>query len=402
MTTTRPIETAATPTVPRWRRLLAAMLIVLGCVLAPLSVAAVWTRNTLLSTDQYVDTVAPLAENAAITDRVATRAVDALFAEVDIQGQVRDVLPDRAVVIAPAITAAVERLASDAAHRFVQSDAFATLWREANRLAHAQVRNLLTGEGRVVDGKVVVDLGPVVVALRDRLEGLGLDVFSGAADSATGGDLVLFESQTLKKVQSGVDLLQTLAVVLPIVTVLLLAAGVLLAGDRRRALLRAALGVAGAMALVLIGSAVVRSIYLDAFRPEGRAAAGAAYDQVLGFLRLSLRTVFTLALVVAIAAWATGPGRLATRVRAGGRRLVGRAGDRVGADEVGLSGFGRAVARHRTPLRVLVVAFGTVLLMVWNRPTSATVLVVALLVVVVLAVLEVVARAGASVAASHE
>ena len=267
MTTTRPIETAATPTVPRWRRLLAAMLIVLGCVLAPLSVAAVWTRNTLLSTDQYVDTVAPLAENAAITDRVATRAVDALFAEVDIQGQVRDVLPDRAVVIAPAITAAVERLASDAAHRFVQSDAFATLWREANRLAHAQVRNLLTGEGRVVDGKVVVDLGPVVVALRDRLEGLGLDVFSGAADSATGGDLVLFESQTLKKVQSGVDLLQTLAVVLPIVTVLLLAAGVLLAGDRRRALLRAALGVAGAMALVLIGSAVVRSIYLDAFRP---------------------------------------------------------------------------------------------------------------------------------------
>ena len=163
-----------------------------------------------------------------------------------------------------------------------------------------------------------------------------------------------------------------------------------------------ALGVAGAMALVLIGSAVVRSIYLDAFRPEGRAAAGAAYDQVLGFLRLSLRTVFTLALVVAIAAWATGPGRLATRVRAGGRRLVGRAGDRVGADEVGLSGFGRAVARHRTPLRVLVVAFGTVLLMVWNRPTSATVLVVALLVVVVLAVLEVVARAGASVAASHE
>ena len=43
------------------QRVLVAVLVIIGCVLAPLSLVAVWTRNTLLDTDNYVSTVAPLA-----------------------------------------------------------------------------------------------------------------------------------------------------------------------------------------------------------------------------------------------------------------------------------------------------------------------------------------------------
>ena len=50
----------------RWRTILAVVLIVVGCVLAPLAGVAVWARNQVTNTDRYVRTVAQLASDPAI------------------------------------------------------------------------------------------------------------------------------------------------------------------------------------------------------------------------------------------------------------------------------------------------------------------------------------------------
>jgi hypothetical protein len=50
----------------RWRTILAVLLIVVGCVLAPLAGVAVWARNQVTNTDRYVRTVEPLASDPAI------------------------------------------------------------------------------------------------------------------------------------------------------------------------------------------------------------------------------------------------------------------------------------------------------------------------------------------------
>ena len=60
----------ATPTAPteakrpygRVDEIAVALLLIVACVLAPLSVIAVWTKNTLLDTDQYVSTVGPAGQ----------------------------------------------------------------------------------------------------------------------------------------------------------------------------------------------------------------------------------------------------------------------------------------------------------------------------------------------------
>ena len=44
-----------------WRAPIATLLIVLGCVLAPLSVLGVWTANQVSNTSRYVANMAPLA-----------------------------------------------------------------------------------------------------------------------------------------------------------------------------------------------------------------------------------------------------------------------------------------------------------------------------------------------------
>ena len=55
----------------RWRTILAVVLIVVGCVLAPLAGVAVWARSQVTNTDRYVRTAAPLASDPAIQQAIA-------------------------------------------------------------------------------------------------------------------------------------------------------------------------------------------------------------------------------------------------------------------------------------------------------------------------------------------
>src|SRR5258708_7033230 len=70
---------------PGWRGPVASVLIVLGCVLAPVSVLAVWTSNQVSSTSRYVANVSPLIKEpsvqAALTDRIST----ALNKQIDVK-----------------------------------------------------------------------------------------------------------------------------------------------------------------------------------------------------------------------------------------------------------------------------------------------------------------------------
>ena len=111
----------------------AVYLVVLVCILAPLSVLAVWLHDTVLDTDQYVSTVAPLAHDSTIQGAIATRITNSLVASTDLEARVADVLPARAPISAPAVVDGIKDVVHDLALRIVQSDQFANLWEQANR-----------------------------------------------------------------------------------------------------------------------------------------------------------------------------------------------------------------------------------------------------------------------------
>jgi uncharacterized membrane protein len=75
---------------------------------------------------------------------------------------------------------------------------------------------------------------------------------------------VLFQSEDIVRARNGFNLLNTLGVWLPVITLILLVIGVYVAKDHRRALVGAALGVAISMVVLALGLAVFRAIYLDA------------------------------------------------------------------------------------------------------------------------------------------
>jgi hypothetical protein len=82
----------------RWRTVVATLCIVVACVLAPLSVMAIWTRNQVTNTDRYIATVSPLARDPAIQTAIADQITAQVFTYIDVQGvtnQALDVLTER-------------------------------------------------------------------------------------------------------------------------------------------------------------------------------------------------------------------------------------------------------------------------------------------------------------------
>jgi hypothetical protein len=376
---------------PRSRRALVALFVVIGCVLAPISVIGLWTRNTLLDTNQYVDTVAPLAKDPAIQAALADRVTQQLVASVDIQGELKQAFPPRAEFVVPFIASGFDSFVHAATLRIVQSDRFQTLWENINRRAHSKVLAVLEGTGTETvdtrDGKVVLDVSALIDQVKKTLDDRGITIFDNVGKRAP-QEFVLFESEQLTKAQSGVRLLKTLTYVLPFLTLLAFAAAVALSPNRRRTLLRSALAFAFTMALVLIAFNLARGAYLDAIENAGksREAGAAAFDQILDFLRVTLRTAFALGLVIAVGAWLAGPGRLATRIREGVVGLV------RGRGEGDVTPVGRFVSTYRVPLRILVVGIGLLILVVLSHPGPLAVIVVAVLVVVGLLLIEFLGR----------
>lgn len=385
------MATPPAPTEPkpygRGRRTAVALLLIVACVLAPLSLIAVWTRNTLLDTDQYVDTVAPLATNPAIIDAAATNITNSLVSSTDVEARVKAALPPRADFIAPAVASSLQTVVHNLAVRVLSSDQFQALWERANRRAHDQVEALVTGGGSSIstkNGEVAVNLGPVVDRVKQRLDGLGIDVFSGASSTRVSPRFVLVQSDDLKSAQSAVDLLQKLAIALPILMLLLFAAAIALSHNRRKTTLHAGLGFALGMLVVLTAFNLGRVAYLDAVKSANRDAAAAVYDQLLSFLRLSARSLFALGLLVAIGAWLAGPSHAASRVRS-----VVRGGE---GTQLATEGFAGWVARSRTGLRIVFVGIGALVLVTWSHPKPLTVLGITILVLIAIAVTEFLAR----------
>ena len=394
---------------PRGLSVLAGILVVLACVLAPLSVTSVWANRIVSDTDQYVKTVAPLADNPEVQAVLTDEVTQAVLDNVDVQGVTHAALAALASQrdLRPAVAAAlpglegalvqgIENFVHDQVASFIASDQFAQLWDEVNRVAHAQVVRLLSGNTSGVvtaqGDSVTLNLAPIIEQVKSALVAKGFTLASSIPQ--VNRSFVLMQSSSITKAQTAYDTLDTLGLWLPLIAIVLLVGGVLLARDRRRALLRGCLGLAGAMVVLGVGLAVMRTWYVDTTPGNvlSSTAAGDVFDTLVRFLRTALRAVGVLALVLAFTAFVSGPSPSALRTR---RSFTHGIGSLRGSAEAAGWQTGRVgtwTYTHRKALRWTVAGLGGLVLVLWSQPTAWVVLVIALVVLLLLAVIEFVGR----------
>jgi hypothetical protein len=381
----------------RWRTVVASVLIVLGCVLAPLSVLGVWTRSQLTDTDRYVETMAPLASHPDVQAALTNRITTAIMQYVDVADLVRETadalagagLPPRAADALRGLSGPAQAGASGFIHdqvsRVVQSDAFATAWETVNRAAHKQLVAVLSGKSQgavtVQGDTVTLDLAAFVLSVKQQLIDAGFTLAARIPDLHL--QFTIIQSEDIKRGQKLYRFVDRFGFILPFVTLILLAGGVIAAKNRRRATVWAGLGVAISMVLLGAGLALGRHIYLDRLPVSvSSAAAAAVFDTTVRFLRTGLRSVLVIGLIVAAGTFLAGPSSAAVSTRAAFRRFFGRTRGNPW------------VYRNRVPLRIAVVGIAVLAYVFWNYPTGKVALLLAVLVVVAFAAIELLAGRG--------
>ena len=400
-----------------WRTPVALVLIVLGCILAPVAVLGVWAGNEVSDTGRWVATVEPLIHDPAIQNVLADKITTQITSQLNLTGTINQAssqlnskgltrISSLLTTFGPQIASAVTGFIHSTVLSVVSSPAAARIWVQVNTVAHQAVVKVLSGQGNgaisTSNGQIVINLGPFITVVKQDLVAKGFSLASNIPPVSP--TVALFQAKDLGKAQAGYRLIKALKIVLPILALLLLAAGVYVARRRRRALIGAALGLAASMAVLGIGLVIARSIYLSSVPSSvlpGDAAA-AAFDAMVHFIRVGLRAVLAVGLVIAIGAFFTGPSHTAIQTRSAiksGIEWIRHYGERRG---VSTGPVGLWTYAHRRGLRISAVALAALIFVFVGEPTVLLVVVLVIVLLVLLGLIELIGRPPAApVAAAH-
>jgi hypothetical protein len=389
-----------------WRAPVAALLIVIGCVLAPLSVVGVWTANQVSDTNRYIANIEPLIHEPAIQNALTDKITVAITTRLNVTGytnQAADLLTSKGLprvgtllkTFGPSIASAVAGFVHNTVHKIVTSDRFSNAWIQVNTVAHQTLVQALSGQGGAItvsNGQVTLDLAPFIAIVKQDLAARGFTLVNSLPPIHP--TLALFSSKTLVQAQTLYRVLNDLKIVLPILSLLLIAAGVYIARGHRRALIGAGLGFAASMLVLGAALLIFRGVYLNSV-PNSvfpSDAAAVAFDTLVRFIRTALRALLVLGLVVAIAAFFTGSSVTAVRTRAG--FVSALAWIRSSGERKGLSTgpAGRWTYGHRRALRISAVSLAAVIFVFQGRPTAGSVIVLVIVLLVVLGLIELIGR----------
>ncbi|MEZ5098226.1 MAG: hypothetical protein R3C15_00095 [Thermoleophilia bacterium] len=301
------------------RRILVALLILAGTLVALVGSFNVWVERQALDTDDWVRTSGQLLDDDDVRAAVSLAIVDGVFRRIDVPRELLGALPPQAQELAPALATGLRDVAARTATRLLGTPESRLLWRDANRAAHEQFLAVVDDRA-VVDPPggpaVALDLRPLMLQVASEL-GLArvADRLIGPGD----GRITILREHQVEGAQDAVGVIRKASWLLALVTLGLFGGAIALARGHRRQALRACAAslVLVGLALVVVrriaGNALVESLADD---DQAERAASATW-----FIGTSLLADVALAAIVLgalglVGAWLLGPTRLATALRA--------------------------------------------------------------------------------------
>ena len=375
--------------------MLSGVLVVLTVVGLVVSTAAFWARGVVFEEEEWIDTIRDLPRQEEVAIALADYLTGQLFIAVDFEARLEDALPDEVSVIVPVLTSATRGFIADEVSGFIQSDGFETLWVTANREAHRLLIALLDEQPILPglersDDEITLDLLPAINALLDLLEGaaggiVGSDVALPDIDDSQSteatiqalgerlgvdlpddfGQIVIYQGDKLPQPRDTIVLIERIRVAAVLATILLGALAILVAPNRRRAMIGLLVGSAVGFGLLLLGPGALRDAVGDLISDEqnqdaARAAVNVVFDSYISLYRWMLAT----ALFSAATIYLSGGGRVARRVRRAVRTRV----DRLSFS----TDVGEFLTRYVLWLRIGGVVVAALLLLLFTRRSLAS------------------------------
>ena len=302
------------------RTLAVRILILLGALFAILSLVAGYIRFQALDTDSVEATAGDMIADPEIRNEISATLVDQFFANVDVEAALEERLPPDQQALAGPLAGVVRLGADRVAGELLERPRAQELWVRTITESHRNLIRVLedeTGPVSTEDGRVVLDLQPLLIQLGERVAVVGR-VSERVLANPDAGRITIMEADRLETAQDLTQILKVLGMWLWIVPIALWAVAVWLADGMRRSALRM-IGISSIVAglLVLVIRRIAGSMVVDelATTESVQRAAGDAWDILTAQLRDGGLTLFGIGVILLVAVWIAGPSTSATDTR---------------------------------------------------------------------------------------
>jgi hypothetical protein len=270
-----------------------------------------------------------------VVNAVSAYVADQVVTVLQVQQRAQNALPPQGQFLAVPITDVVRQYAQKGVAKAMSTEQFQQAWIAVNSAAHTQVVAALRSQSKAVtitNGTVTLNLLPVITqglqTVRQQIAGLlpeqvqlppprsteevqqGIQKLSqalGVQLPPNFGQVTLFQSDQLATAQQVVRALDMFSILLPVITIVLLAAMLLLSVDRRRTLIQLGIGIAivFVLAKIVIGL-LQQQIVAAVANPTAKEIIQPVIERALSYLFTSTTWLLVLGVVVAVVAFLVG------------------------------------------------------------------------------------------------
>ena len=387
-----------------FRRITAAVLIILATILAPFAVGSLWVQQTVMNQERFVSTVGPLAANPAVQDVVATEATNAILEQLDTEARIKAALatadgPVASIIDNPvvlnALASGVTSAVTSGVSNFVHSEDFPQLWTSLAGGVQQGFANLVNRDTenaalKLQDGQLVLNTAIAVDKVREDLVARGVPFASEL--SVPGRDVVIADTPNLQTLADALRIFMPIASWMWLAVLAMFALGVFLWRPRVRGVMWAGLGFLLAGGLSYLGLRFGESAAARSAPSTYAEITGTVTSLLLRYLATGLLAMVAIGVALLLGGYLGGGTRTGRQVRDRIRGVAHGWGEPLAG-----GWLGRFTSEHQMfvpTLRALVLAGGVAVLFAVARLTPEVVLWTALGVAVLLLLVEAVEGAG--------
>jgi hypothetical protein len=285
-------------------------LIIVGSILAFLSVFSIWVERQALNTDDWVKTSDKLIANETIRSTLANYLVDQLYTNVDIEKELEGILPGETKQLAGPVSGGLRSVAGNGAEKLLETSTAQNLWEGSNRAAHEQLVAVLENKKEAVEteeGNVTLNLGSLITNLANQV-GIGAKLAEKLPPDA--GQVTILRSDQLKTAQNIAKAVKGLAILLSLLTFLALGLAIYISKEERWVtILFCGVGLVGAGFAVIVAREVAGGIVVNQLvtNESVKPAAEETWTIATSLMTSIATTVIVIGVLFGVAGWLASP-----------------------------------------------------------------------------------------------
>lgn len=309
---------------PRLTSTTSAICLVLAVLLAGLGTLTAWARTQVLDTDVWVETSRATIQAPEVQDAVGRWTVDQVFDRAHPESALRSVLPDRVDVLAGPLTSRLRTESYEAAIRAMGDPWVEERWVESNRAAHERLLRIIDGDDPILletSQGLVLDLRPLLEGIAERI---GMDA---AIVDKIPSSVSQVRAKRSPEAERAIELLRLLdgwGGLVSLLSLPLLALGIWLSHDRRRAWMLTGAGLVGVAMLVAWAATALGPLVTEAIATSltWQAAVLTTWETITAPLHDMAAALGAVGVLMAVLAWSTAPSGLPRRARDAARPVL--------------------------------------------------------------------------------